>query len=156
MGGGYRGQIRKIEKMIVLGVKECVSARFAPRAIQMGFWENLIASLNTKALLQEGIGYLPQAHLHGSEGEPRKCMFFDPRYAIFPDPPTLAFFLLEKAREPRKKARVVLFAETLKSLEKEKCTKTQGKSEKKRKSKKARTDIPNLTSAGRGGLGSQY
>ena len=48
---------------------------------------------------------------------------------VSPDPPTLAF-LEKKARETPKKARVLLFAEPLKSLEKrKKRTKKQGKSE---------------------------
>ena len=38
---------------------------------------------------------------------------------VIPDPPTLAFFFVgKKIRETPKKARVVLFAETPKSLEK--------------------------------------
>ena len=50
-------------------------------------------------------------------------------YLTFPDPPTLAFFG-KKARETPKKARVYLFAEPLKSLEKiGKSTEKQGKSE---------------------------
>ena len=65
----------------------------------------------------------------------------------YPDPPTLAFFFLEKTkttRETPKKARVFLFAENLnpwKTEKKGKCSpKKQGKSEKKttRKSKRAR------------------
>ena len=60
---------------------------------------------------------------------------------LFPDPPTLAF-LDEKQGKPRKKARVFLFAEPLKSLEKEgkahKKGKESRKTQKARKSKKAR------------------
>ena len=51
-------------------------------------------------------------------------------HAVCPDPPTIAF--LEKARVLPQKARVFLFAEPLKSLEKKgKCPKKQGKSENK-------------------------
>ena len=50
----------------------------------------------------------------------------------YPDPPTIAF--LEKARETPKKTRVFLFAEPLKSLEKEVIThKKEGKIGKRKK-----------------------
>ena len=76
--------------------------------------------------------WLAIGHLYRKKG----CI----RDSLHPDPPILAF--LEKARVGPQKARVFLFAEPLKSLEKERknTQKSKGnrKTKKARKSKKAR------------------
>ena len=66
--------------------------------------------------------------------------FFDSQHLNYPDPPTLAFFLFGKSKgfSPKKNQGLFLFADPLKSLEKDGKTlqKKQGKSEKKQGNQK--------------------
>ena len=73
------------------------------------------------------------------KGRYAKFMNFTSNFGSNPDPPTLVFFPWKKKQgKPTKKARVSLFAEPLKSLEKKGKTPQKSKEKKARKSKKSK------------------